>query len=111
MSERVVNLRANPLLAALGALLFGLSHWLVNRQPRKMLVFLVLTLLGTLACVLPGFVVLVLSVLEAYRSASRLTTGQTLDPRGYTVWFAYRLATLIDKAAVYEANPTPILRD
>jgi uncharacterized membrane protein YedE/YeeE len=109
MSKRVVNLTANPLLAALGALFLGMGHWLVNHQPSKMFVFGVLTLLGTVACVLPGVIVLGLSVLEAYRSAARLTTGQTLHPRGYTVWFAYRLATLIDKAAVYEPSPTPIL--
>ena len=108
MSARIVHLTANPALAALGALLFGVGHWSVNRQPSKAVVFLVLTLLGTACCVLPGLLVTLLSVLEAYRSAARLATGQTLHPKGYCVSLAYRLARLVDNEVVYEGDPTPI---
>ena len=108
MSDRIVHLTANPIAAAVGALLFGAGHWFVNRQFRKMLVMNVLVLAGTLACVVPGVILALLSVYEAYTAAARLATGQTLHVNGYTTWFCYRFACLVDGGAVYENEPTPV---
>ena len=63
---------------------------------------------GTLACVVPGLIVLALSVYEAHTCASRLATGQTLAKNGYTTWFCYRFACFLDSRAVYEGDPTPL---
>jgi hypothetical protein len=109
MSNRIVNLQAHPVLALVGASLFGCSHWLINRQFRKMVVLNVLISFGLLSCVLPGVLLLALSCFEAYKSASKLMTGQTLHPNGYTLWLCYRVASVVDRRAVYEGSPTPLI--
>jgi hypothetical protein len=108
MTDRIVHLTANPNFAVAGVLLFGCGHWLVNRQVRKMLVLNFLVICGTLACVVPGLIVLGLSMYEAHVTASRLATGQSLHKNGYATWFCYRFACLLDSRAVYERTPTPV---
>ena len=73
-----------------------------------MVVMNVMVIAGTVACVLPGVVIAGFSAYEAYVTASRLATGQSIGKNGYSTWFCYRFACFIDGQATYESEPTPI---
>src|SRR5216684_2893153 len=69
---------ANPILAlVLSVLLVGLGHLVPNGQQRKFLFNLLATLAGTCACILPGLVIAVLSIVDSYQTAQRLQIGRS----------------------------------
>jgi hypothetical protein len=91
---------ANPVLAlVLSVLLLGLGHLVPNGQQRKFLFNLLATLAGTCACVLPGIVIAVLSIVDAYQTALRLQNGETIPENEYTFAPYFKIIRVIDKTA------------
>jgi energy-converting hydrogenase Eha subunit B len=90
---------ANPVLAALLTLLFSLGHYLINGQQRKFLMTLLASLIGTLLCCLPGTVISILSIIDAYQTAQRLQAGETIGENEYTLPLLFKIVSYIDKTA------------
>src|SRR5688500_8952837 len=78
MTATVQKPDADPALAALLAVFFDLGHVVVNGQQRKWLFTALVVHAGFLLCCLPGLVLRVLSVIDAYQTAERLKAGETL---------------------------------
>ncbi|HXB55077.1 MAG TPA: hypothetical protein VN461_09865 [Vicinamibacteria bacterium] len=91
---------ANPVLAlVLSVLLVGLGHLVPNGQQRKFLFNLLATLAGTCACLVPGIVIAVLSIIDAYQTALRLQNGETIPENEYTFAPYFKVVKIIDKTA------------
>ncbi|HKC13502.1 MAG TPA: hypothetical protein VKI41_15860, partial [Vicinamibacteria bacterium] len=91
---------ANPILAlVLSVLLVGLGHLVPNGQQRKFLFNLLATLAGTCACILPGLVIAVLSIVDSYQTAQRLQNGETIPENEYTFVPFFKVMSMIDKTA------------
>jgi hypothetical protein len=91
---------ANPIVAALLTwLVFGLGHLIVNQQQRKWLMTLLGGIIGSILCCVPGVVVGILSIVESYQTAERLSKGETIDENEYTNPTLYKIIKYIDKTA------------
>jgi hypothetical protein len=90
---------ANPAAAALLAVFFDLGHVLVNGQQRKWLYTTLLVHAGFILCCLPGLVLRVLSVIDAYQTAERLQKGEVLGENEYTLPALFKVVAAIDKTA------------
>ncbi len=91
---------ANPILAALLTwFVFGSGHMLINGQQRKWLYTLLATFAGSILCCLPGIVISVLSIVDAYQTAERLKNGETIDENEYTNAMLFKAVSFIDKTA------------
>jgi hypothetical protein len=91
---------ANPVAAALlTAFVFMSGHVLVNGQQRKWLFNMAAYLIGFVACCIPGIVVFVLSVMDAYKTAERLKAGEEIGENEYTEPTLYKIVSYLDKTA------------
>jgi uncharacterized membrane protein len=91
---------ANPILALiLSIILVGLGHLVPNGQQRKFLFNLLATLIGACACLLPGIVIAVLSIVDSYQTALRLQNGETIPENEYTFVPYFKVMRMIDKTA------------
>jgi hypothetical protein len=79
---------------------FGTGHWLINGQQRKWIMILVTSLIGSILCCLPGIVIGVLSILDAYKTAQKLQSGKEIDENEYSVALLYKIVKFIHKDAV-----------
>jgi hypothetical protein len=92
---------ANPIVAALLTwFVLGLGHLIVNGQQRKWIYSLIVTIIGSFLCVLPGIIIGIFSVVDAYQTAERLQKGETLDENEYTFPLMYKVVKIIDSSAV-----------
>ncbi len=60
---------------------------------------LVVTLIGSCLCVFPGIVIGILSVIDWYQTAERLSNGETIDENEYSNVLLYKICKIIDKKA------------
>lgn len=91
---------ANPIAAALLTwFVFGIGHIVINGQTNKWVMTLVVTIIGSILCVLPGIVLGVLSVVDSYQTADRLSKGETIDENEYSNVLLYKVCKIIDKKA------------
>ena len=99
MAETVQKPEANPAAAALLAVLFDLGHVLVNGQQRKWVCTTLLVHAGFLLCCLPGIVLRVLSIIDAYQTAERLQKGEAIGENEYTLPLLFKVVSVVDKTA------------
>lgn len=90
---------ANPIVAALLTLVLFLGHFLINGQQRKWLFNILAYVIGLALCCIPGFVVIVFSVMEAYQTAERLQRGETIGINEYTNPTFFKIMRKLDKEA------------
>lgn len=90
---------ANPALAAVLAIFFDLGHVIVNGQQRKWLFTTLVVHAGFLLCCLPGLVLRVLSVIDAYQTAERLAGGESIPESEYSLPLLFKIMSAIDKSA------------
>jgi hypothetical protein len=91
---------ANPIVALLlTAFVLGLGHLIVNGQQRKWLYTLLASLVGSCACLLPGVIIAVFSVIDAYQTAVRLQGGETIGENEYTFAPLFKIVAFVDKEA------------
>ena len=91
---------ANPVVALLLTwLVFGLGHLIVNGQQRKWLYTLLASLAGTCACILPGIVIAIFSIVDAYQTAERLQAGETIPENEYSFAPLFKIISMVDKTA------------
>jgi hypothetical protein len=95
---------ANPIVAALLTwFVLGLGHLIVNGQQRKWMYSLIVTFIGTCLCILPGIVIGILSVVEAYQTAERLQKGETIEENEYFFPPMFKVVKMIDATATCKA--------
>jgi hypothetical protein len=99
MAETIQKPDANPALAALLAVFFDLGHIVVNGQQRKWVVTTLLVHAGFVLCCVPGIVLRILSVIDAYQTAERLMAGESLSENEYTLPALFKIVKLVDATA------------
>ena len=100
MPKTISKPEANPIVALLlTAFVLGLGHLIVNGQQRKWLYTLLGSLVGTCACLLPGLVIAVFSIVDAYQTAVRLQSGETIGENEYTFAPLFKIVSFVDKEA------------
>ena len=100
MSKTISKPEANPIVALLlTAFVLGLGHLIVNGQQRKWLYTLLGSLVGSCACVLPGVIIAVFSIVDAYQTAVRLQGGETIGENEYTFAPLFKIVSFVDKEA------------
>ncbi len=99
MPNTVQKPDANPVVAALLTIVFNLGHYIVNGQQRKWLFSLLAILIGEVLCCIPGIVLSVLSIIDAYQTAQRLQAGETIGENEYTNPLLFTAVSFIDKTA------------
>ncbi len=91
---------ANPVLAALLTwLLLGTGHLFINGQQRKWLFTLIAAIVGSILCFLPGIVVSILSIIDAYQTAERLKNGEAIPENEYSQPMLFKIISMVDKTA------------
>ena len=99
-SDMISKPDANPVVAlVLTAFVFGLGHVIVNGQTNKWVWILVTSMVGSVLCCIPGFVVSILSIFDAYKTAERLKSGETIGQNEYSLPLLYKMCKILDKKA------------
>jgi uncharacterized membrane protein len=100
VAKTITKPDANPIVALLLTLfVLGLGHLVVNGQQRKWMYTLLASLVGSCACIIPGIVISILSVIDAYQTALRLQAGETIGENEYTFAPLFKVVSYIDKEA------------
>lgn len=89
----------NPVAAALVAVFFDLGHLVINGQQRKWIFVTIAVHAGLLLCCLPGIVLRVLSVIDAYQTAQRLQAGEAIGENEYSQPLLFKIVSMLDKTA------------
>jgi len=89
---------ANPILAAVCSLFGGIGH-LYNGQTSKYAVLFLLMMVGWLICFLPGVFIWVLGIIDAYQTAQRLESGESIPENEYSMALLYNIAKVVDRTA------------
>jgi len=93
---------ANPVLALiLTWFVFGTGHWLINGQQKKWIMVLVASIIGSILCCLPGIIIGVCSIIDAYQTAVKLKSGKEIDENEYSFKPLYSIVKIIHKDAVF----------
>lgn len=91
---------ANPVVALLLTwFVFGIGHIVINGQQRKWIFTLIASFIGCCLCILPGVVVGICSVIDAYQTAERLQKGESIPENEYTFVPLFKIIRIIDKTA------------
>ncbi len=102
MGNKITKPDANPVVALLLTwFVLGIGHLVVNGQQRKWLMTLVASFIGTLLCCVPGMVISILSIIDAFKTAEKLKAGKSIDENEYSVELLYKIVKIIDKEAVF----------
>jgi hypothetical protein len=100
LSKTISKPDANPAVALLlTAFVLGIGHLVVNGQQRKWIYTLLGSLVGTCACLIPGIVISILSVVDAYQTALRLQAGEAIGENEYTYAPLFKIISYVDKEA------------
>jgi len=89
----------SPWFLLLTAFVLGLGHLIVNGQQRKWIYTLLASLVGSCACILPGIVISIFSIIDAYQTAQRLQAGETIGENEYTYAPLFKIVAYVDKEA------------
>ena len=100
MANTIQKPDANPIVAALLTwFVLGTGHLFINGQQRKWLMILAASLIGSILCCVPGIVVGVLSIIDAYKTAERLKAGEAIPENEYSMPLLFKIVRMIDKTA------------
>jgi len=99
-TDKISKPDANPVLAAiLTWFAFGLGHMFVNGQTNKWIWIMVTSMVGMILCCIPGMVIGILSIIDAYQTAVRLKSGETIGQNEYSFPLLYKVCKFLDKKA------------
>jgi len=94
---------ASPILAAVLTFFYGLGH-VHNGQTAKWPVILLVAQIGVIICILPGIFIWILSIIDAYQTAERLQSGESITENEYSLRLLYDIVKVIDKSATYSRS-------
>ena len=89
---------ASPILALVFAIFFNFGE-LYNGQVSKWTVAILLQTIGLILCVLPGLFIWVLRIIDAFQTAERLGSGESIPDNEYSMPLLYNIVKIIDKSA------------
>jgi hypothetical protein len=93
---------ANPIVAVLLTwFVLGTGHLIVNGQKTKWIKILIAQIIGTILCCLPGMVIGILSIIDAYKTAQKLQAGKEIDENEYSNELLYKIVSKLHKEAIY----------
>lgn len=92
---------ANPMVAALLSVIFMLGHLVTNGQKTKWIKILIAYVIGVVLCCLPGMVIAILSIIDAYKTAEKLKAGKEIDENEYSVELLWKIMKIIHKEAIF----------
>jgi hypothetical protein len=92
---------ANPAVAAILAFFWGLGHLIINGQQKKFIMVLIAGIVGSFLCCIPGLVVAIASIIDAYKTAEKLKAGKEIDENEYSFELLYKIMKFIHKDAVF----------
>ena len=72
---------------------------IINGQTNKWIWILVMTFIGLVLCTIPGIVIGILSVVDAYQTAVRLKSGETIPQNEYSFPLLFKICKILDKKA------------
>jgi hypothetical protein len=99
-SEMISKPDANPVIAAvLTWFVFGLGHIIINGQTNKWIWIMVATFVGMILCFLPGMIISIMSIVDAYQTATRLKNGETIGQNEYSFPLLFKICKILDKKA------------
>lgn len=99
-SEMISKPDANPVIAAvLTWFVFGLGHMIINGQTNKWIWIMVATFVGMILCFLPGMIISIMSIVDAYQTATRLKNGETIGQNEYSFPLLFKICKILDKKA------------
>lgn len=91
---------ANPVVALLLTwFVFGLGHLIINGQQRKWIFTLLGGIIGSFLCLLPGLVISIFSIIDAYQTAERLQKGESIPENEYTFVPLFKIMKIVDSTA------------
>ncbi len=90
---------ANPVLAAVLCLILNLGHLVVNGQQKKWIMTLICIIVLNFTCC-GGIIMIVLSMMDAYKTAEKLKAGKEIDENEYSNAWCYKIAKIIHKDAI-----------
>ena len=90
---------ANPVAACILTYFFMLGHLVINGQQKKFVMTLIAGLIGSI-CVCPGIVIVVLSMIDAYKTAVKLKAGKEIDENEYSNALLFKIVKIIHKDAI-----------
>lgn len=100
---QITKPEANPIVALLLTwFVFGIGHLVINGQQRKWIFTLIASFVGSILCLIPGIIVGICSVIDAYKTAERLQKGETIDENEYSFEPLYKIIKMIDKTATFK---------
>jgi hypothetical protein len=71
----------------------------INGQQRKWIFTLIAALVGSILCLLPGIIISILSIIDAYQTAERLHAGETIPENEYSMPMLFKIISMVDKTA------------
>ena len=90
---------ANPVVAlVLTAFVFGLGHVIVNGQTNKWVWILVTSMVGSVLCCIPGFVVHT-EHLRCIQDGRKAQKRRTIEQNEYSLPLLYKMCKILDKKA------------
>lgn len=92
---------ANPVLALILSLFWGLGHLIVNGQKQKFIMGLVAWLIGSLLCCLPGTIIAILGMVDSYKTAVKLKAGKEIDENEYSFKPYFSIVKILHKDAIF----------
>ncbi|MDR2697879.1 MAG: hypothetical protein LBB40_05325, partial [Holophagales bacterium] len=99
MSQQMISKPdASPLLAAVIAIACGIGA-VYNGQTAKWSVLVLIQFIGCCLCALPGLFIWILCVIDAYQTAERLQSGESIPENEYSLPLLYNIVKIIDKSA------------
>ena len=99
MSQNMISKPgASPVLALIMSIFARTGH-IYNGQVSKWAVLLFVEIIGWCLCMLPGLFIWVLSFIDAYQTAGRLSQGESIPDNEYSMPLLYKIVKMIDKTA------------
>jgi hypothetical protein len=96
---------ANPVVALLLTwLVLGTGHLLINGQQRKWIYTLIAAIVGSFLLLLPGVIISICSIIDAYQTADRLHKGEEIGENEYSFEPLYKIMSFIDKTATFKGS-------
>jgi len=90
---------ANPILALILGLIWGIGHIAPNGQKNKFIKHIILQLIGTVVCCIPGMIIAILGGIDAMKTAQKLKAGKEIDENEYSFKPYYSIAKKLNKDA------------
>ena len=74
---------------------------ITNGQKTKCIKIIIAWLIGYVLCCLPGMVIAILSIVDAYKTAQKLKAGKEVDENEYSVELLYKIVKYVHKEAIF----------